>query len=380
VVQAQASPEGQPVYPAPAERGESRRAESARLASTTRTASTAEPLSATRRFGAHTSIAGGLGEALELARRLRCTTLQIFSASPRMWTDGRQKIDPAQAVEFRERRRALGLDPVVIHANYLINLAAPDRRLRELSIRGFRGELERAIALAADFLVVHPGSRRDGPVDAAIERIADSLRQAAAGLELGRLRILPEITAGQGRVVGSRFEELRAILDECPELDLGVCLDTAHLLAAGHEIRTEAGLDATLEEIDRTIGLDRVRVVHVNDSKAPFGSHVDRHEHLGRGHIGLEALGRIVNDPRLAGRAFILETPIDRPGDDWRNVRALWRLAGIEWSRPAGKGDGFRPRKSGQERRAGAAAIQSGGKRHARKTAVKRAGRLKRKR
>jgi deoxyribonuclease-4 len=328
VVQAQVSPKSQPVYPAMA-------------GSRAKT----EPLAATHRVGAHTSIAGGLTEALELARRLRCTTLQIFSASPRMWTDGRRKIDPAKAAEFRERRSVLGLDPVVIHANYLINLAAPDSRLRALSIRGFRGELERAIALSADFLVVHPGSRRDGPIDAAIERIADSLRQAADGLELGSLRILPEITAGQGSVVGSRLEELRAILDACPEFDLGVCLDTAHLLAAGYEIRTAAGLDETLGAIDHAIGLDRVRVVHVNDSKAPFGSHVDRHEHLGRGHIGLEALGRIVNDPRLAGRAFILETPIDRPGDDWRNVRALWRLAGIEWKRPAGKGDGFRPRR-----------------------------------
>jgi deoxyribonuclease-4 len=300
---------------------------------------------ATRRIGAHTSIADGVGEALELARRLRCTTLQIFSASPRMWSDGRKEIDGGQAAEFRERRRKLGLDPLVIHANYLINLAAPDRRTRALSIRGFRGELERAIALDANYLVVHPGSRRDSALDGAIERIGDSLRQAAAGLDLGRLRVLVEITAGQGAVVGSRIEELRAILDACAELDLGICLDTAHLVAAGYEIRTAAGLDATLAEIDRMVGLGRVRVVHVNDSRAPFGSHVDRHEHLGRGHIGLEALGRIVNHPRLAGRAFILETPIDRPGDDWRNVRSLWRLAGIEWKRPAGAGDGFRPRK-----------------------------------
>jgi deoxyribonuclease-4 len=262
-----------------------------------------------------------------------------------MWSDGRRQIDPGQAAAFRERRLALGLDPVVIHANYLINLAAPDRHTRALSIRGFRGELERAIALGADYLVVHPGSRRESKFEDAVERIGDSLRQAAEGLDLGRLRVLIEITAGQGSVVGSHVGELRAILDACPELDLGVCLDTAHLLAAGYEIRTAAGLDATLEEIDRAIGLGRVRVVHVNDSRSPLGSRVDRHEHLGRGHIGLDAMGRIVNHPRLAGRAFLLETPIDRPGDDWRNVRALWRLAGVEWKRPAGAGDGFRPRR-----------------------------------
>jgi deoxyribonuclease-4 len=346
VVQAQASPKEQPGRSSSAGRRDGHRGEPAKAGSPAPAAGAAQPLAATLRIGAHTSIAGGVGEALDLARRLRCTTLQVFSASPRMWSDGRREIDPERAAAFRERRRELGLDPLVIHANYLINLAAPDRRTRALSIRGFRGELERAIALDANYLVVHPGSRRGSAIGEAIERIADSLRQAAGGLDLGRLRVLVEITAGQGTVVGSRVEELRAILDACPELGLGVCLDTAHLLAAGYEIRTAEGLDATLAEIDRVVGLDRVRVVHVNDSKAPFGSHVDRHEHLGRGHIGLEALGRIVNHPRLAGRAFLLETPINHPGDDWRNLRTLWRLAGVEWKRPAGAGDGFRPRKT----------------------------------
>ena len=311
------------------------------------------------RVGVHTSIAGAMENAAHHAHKIGCDTFQIFSANPRGW----RTLDPApeECERFRAAREKYRLAPLAIHDNYLINMASGDSAIRKKSIAAFRGELERAIALGAEFLVVHPGSRRDGPVDAAIERIGDSLRRAADGLDFGGLRVLAEITAGQGSVVGSRVEELRAILDACPELDLGVCLDTAHLLAAGYEIRTEAGLDETLGSIDTAIGLDRVRVVHVNDSKAPFGSHVDRHEHLGRGHIGLEALGRIVNDPRLEGRAFILETPIDRPGDDWRNVRALWRLAGIEWTRPAGKGDGFRPRRRTQ------------------KPAPKRAGRLKRK-
>ncbi len=344
MVQAKGSPESRPRHMAGAGRHDGKRGESASPAGRE-----AERPGATLRIGAHTSIAGGVGEALELAHRLRCTTLQIFSASPRMWNNGRREIDPMQAAGFRERRRVLGLDPLVIHANYLVNLAAPEGRTRALSIHGFRGELERAIALNANYLVVHPGSRRESATETAVERIGESLRKASEGLELGRLRVLVEITAGQGSVVGSRVEELRAIMDACPELGLGVCLDTAHLLAAGYEIRTAAGLDATLAEIDHAVGLERVRVVHVNDSKSPLGSHVDRHEHLGQGHIGLEALGRVVNHPGLAGRAFILETPIDRPGDDWRNVRALWRLAGIEWKRPAGGGDGFRPRRRGVE-------------------------------
>ncbi|HEV2385962.1 MAG TPA: deoxyribonuclease IV [Candidatus Acidoferrales bacterium] len=324
MVQAQPAPENQPVHPA---------AVAARLRPEER-----------RRIGIHTSIAGGLTRALELAVRLHCTTLQIFSASPRMWVDGARRIGPESAGEFRLRRQAIGLHPVVVHANYLINLAGPDRRLRSLSIRAFRGELARAAELAADYLVVHPGSRRDSAIGSAVKRIADSLGRAARGLDLGGLRILIENTAGQGTAVGSTAEELRAILDACPQLHLGACLDTAHLLAAGYDVISPGGLDETVERFDRLIGFHRVPVIHLNDSKAPLGARVDRHEHLGRGHIGFEALGRIVNHPRLAGRAFILETPIDRPGDDWRNVRALWKLAGISWKRRAGGGDGFRPR------------------------------------
>ncbi len=295
------------------------------------------------------SIARGFPESLELARRLRSTALQIFSASPRMWAGPGRKVDSAEASEFRLRREELGLAPLVIHANYLINLAAPDDRTRALSVAGFRGELERAAALGADFLVVHPGSRRESPIEAAIDRIASSMEQAARGLDLGSLLILVEITAGQGSAVGSRIEELREILKACAPLPMGVCLDTAHLFAAGYPIQTQEGLDRTMEAIGREIGMDRVRVVHVNDSKAAFGSRVDRHEHLGLGQIGLEAMGRVVNHPALAGRAFILETPIDRPGDDWRNVRALWRLAGVQWKRPAGapatQSDGFPARR-----------------------------------
>jgi len=297
-----------------------------------------EAPAATRRIGIHTSIAGGFGEALELASRLRCTTMQIFSASPRMWTDGRQMIEPDSAAKFRQRRRELGIAPLVIHANYLINLAAPDEIKRAKSIRAFRGELERALALDAEYLVVHPGSRLGSTTGEATGQVAESLRLASEGLDLGPLRVLIEITAGQGSAVGSRLEELRAILDACPEMGLGVCLDTAHLFAAGYEIRNEAGLDKTVEEIGRVIGLDRVSVVHVNDSKAAFGSRVDRHEHLGQGQIGLDALRRLVNHPGFAGRAFILETPIDHPGDDWRNLRELWRMAGVEWKGPAGPG------------------------------------------
>ena len=189
----------------------------------------------------------------------------------------------------------------------------------------------------------------------AIAAIADGLRQAARGLKLERLRILLENTAGQGSSVGSKFEELRAILDMCRDLPMGVCIDTAHIFAAGHDIRTAQGLDAALQHVDATIGLANVYVIHANDSKTELASRVDRHHHIGKGHIGLEAFGRVLNHPLLAGRAFILETPIDKPGDDRRNVVALWKLLGKEVPKRRGARDGFRVRAKARRRASGRA-------------------------
>jgi len=297
------------------------------------------------RIGIHTSIAGDIVSSLELAHGLGANALQIFSSSPRMWARPGKgtRIGVADAERFRARRRELGLGPLVIHDNYLINLASPEPVLRVRSVQAFHDEIVRALELGADFLVAHPGSGRGRIAGEAVRTVASSLRQAARGMKLGELRILLENTAGQGTAVGSRFEELQAIVEGCPELGLGICVDTAHLFEAGHDIRTEEGWESALEMISRTVGLERVRVVHVNDSKTPHGSQVDRHEHIGRGHIGLEAFGRILNDPRLAGRAFILETPIDKPGDDRRNVAALWKLTGRE-VKSSGR-DGMRPRR-----------------------------------
>jgi deoxyribonuclease-4 len=299
------------------------------------------------RIGIHTSIAGDLARSLEIAHGLGANTLQIFSSSPRMWAQPQKgtRIGPADAERFRERRRALGLGPVVIHGNYLINLASPEPVLRVRSVQAFHDEIVRALQLSADYLVIHAGSGRGRDSGEAIARIAQSLRQAARGIKLNGLRILLENTAGQGSSVGSRFEELRDIMDACPELPLGVCIDTAHLFATGHDLRTPEGLDRALAMIDGTVGLDRVFVVHMNDSKVPLGSRVDRHQHIGKGHIGLETFRRILNHPLLAGRAFILETPIDKPGDDRRNVRVLWKLVGREVKQAKGVLGGFRARK-----------------------------------
>jgi deoxyribonuclease IV len=293
------------------------------------------------RIGIHTSIAGDIAGSLDIAHRLGANALQIFSSSPRTWGQGTSRIAEADAARFRERRRELGLGPVVIHGNYLINMASPNPVLRTRSVQAFHQEAVRAMALGADYLVIHPGSGRDGDRNTAIGAITQGVRQALRGLKLGDLKILIENTAGQGASLGWQFEELKAILDGCRDVALGICLDTAHVFAAGHDIRTAEGLETALQVIDRHVGLDRVFVVHVNDSKTELGSRVDRHEHIGKGKIGLEAFGRILNHPLLAGRAFILETPIDLPGDDRRNVAALWKLVGREVK---ATGSGMKPR------------------------------------
>jgi deoxyribonuclease-4 len=290
------------------------------------------------RIGIHTSISGSYVNALESAKKLGANAVQIFSASPRMWQAATVKIAEKDAHEFRARRDALGLGPLVIHANYLVNLAATQPMLRTRSIQSFHEELVRGLVLGADYVVVHPGARGEVPVESAITAIIESVKQAARRVPMGKMQILIENTAGMGSAVGSRLEEVGAIVRGLNALGAGACLDTAHLFAAGYDIRSAGGLEQTLDAIDRTIGLDRVPVLHVNDSKIALGRKVDRHEHLGHGKIGAEALTRMLRHPRLgsippeglAGRAFLLETPIDDPGDDRKNVAKLWELAGVE--------------------------------------------------
>src|SRR5712664_1431260 len=297
----------------------------------------------TRRIGIHTSIAGGYVNALESAHKLGCNALQIFSASPRMWASGPSRVGEVDAAAFRARREALGLGPLVIHANYLINLAAQQPMLRTRSIQAFHDELVWGVALRADFVVVHPGAGGECKPDQAVRLAVDSVKQAAKNLPPTSLRILLENTAGMGTALGARLEEIGEMLNALQSLNVGACLDTAHLFAAGYDIKSEAGLASTLDLIDTTIGLERVPVFHINDSKIPLGGRVDRHEHIGKGKIGAEAFARILRHPRfgtaapegLTGRAFVAETPIDDPGDDRRNVAMLWELAGLKEQAPA---------------------------------------------
>jgi deoxyribonuclease-4 len=224
---------------------------------------------------------------------------------------------------FRKTRRQTKLSPVLIHCNYLVNLAAYDQLLLEKSRWSFREEVERAIVLGVDYLVVHPGSARGACEADGIRLCAESLKLATKNLVLGKVRILLENTAGQGECIGHRFEHLREIMDACPKLPLGVCFDTAHAFTAGYDIREEDGLEALIDKIKRTVGLKSIRAIHFNDSKAAYKSRVDRHWHIGEGHIGIEALCRVAQHPKLKHAAFILETPYDDPRADLKNLEML---------------------------------------------------------
>ena len=276
------------------------------------------------RVGVHTSIAGSLDQAAERAHQIGCTAFQIFSGSPRMW---RQREPSQEEVSRMGRLRArYDLRPLVIHTNYLINLATPEPALRQRSVEAFVGEIRRAEALGADYLVLHPGSYRDGSPEQGMRTLAAALREAARRAPLDKVTILIENTCGQGKLLGGTLEEVRDILALLGGLPAACCVDTAHCFAAGMDVSAREGLEATLAALDQTVGLGRVPVIHANDSRSPLGSRRDRHEHIGKGGIGREGFRRIVNHPALRDKAFILETPIEAEGDDRRNLETIRAL------------------------------------------------------
>ncbi len=239
--------------------------------------------------------------------------------------------DAIQVSKFRAARERFDLYPLAIHVNYLINLASEDPVIRAKSIEGFRGELERASIIGAEFLVLHPGNCRGRCPDDGIASFARGLAEASRGFRHGNLTVLLENTAGSGANLGSRFEELRdirALTGNLTDLPVAYCLDTCHLLAAGFNIATPLGLRATLRSAGDVLGIDNVRLIHANDSKTPLGSRVDRHESIGKGHIGADGFQAILRHPKLRNKPFVLETPIHKAGDDRRNLNLLKRLAG----------------------------------------------------
>jgi deoxyribonuclease IV len=260
------------------------------------------------RLGAHMSVAGGLPLAVDRAVLHRCEAFQIFSKNANQWR-GRD-VPAAEAREFRTKVKAAGLHPVVSHASYLINLATTAPALWRQSIAAMTDELARADALGLDGVVLHPGCYTAGSEATGLDRIADGLRELLGPARRGRTMILLEHTAGQGTSLGTTFEQLAYILARAKHpRHLGVCLDTCHLLAAGYDIVTPEGYAGTFEQFERLVGLDRLKLFHLNDSKRPLGSRVDRHQHIGQGCVGVEPFGRLINDPRFRSLPMLLETP-----------------------------------------------------------------------
>jgi len=281
------------------------------------------------------SIAGGLPRAVDRAQASRCDALQIFTKSTGQWRA--RPLPPEEVDLFRRRVAETRLAPVVAHNSYLINLGTSQLVLRAQSIASMGEELARAEALGLDGLVMHPGSYTGGSEPEGLRLIAEALAQLLDERPDGSVKILLEHTAGQGTNLGHRFEHLAEIIDRLQHTDrVGVCLDTCHLLAAGYDISSEAGYRRTFEEFDRIVGLHRIRAFHLNDSKKPCGSRVDRHEHIGKGCLGLDPFKRLLNDPRFADHAMVLETPkLETPEskrrsdcDPWdaRNLRTLRKL------------------------------------------------------
>ena len=288
-----------------------------------------------RPLGAHQSIAGGFTAAVERAIETGCECLQIFTRNINRWDV--TPLDPAAAAAFRAAVAAAGIDPVVAHDSYLINPAAADDTLRRKSIAGLVCELERADVLGIRWVVAHPGAAGEQPLDTAVRRAADGIADALEQTPRLQAGILVETTAGQGSCLGATFAEIGAILDRVDgrgfRARIGVCLDTCHVFAAGYPLEPSASLDATLAEFDRLVGLDRLVVIHANDSKKERGSRVDRHEAIGKGKIGIAAFRLIMNHPLLAAVPLVLETPKEgpdgkpSPAEDRRNLAALRRLA-----------------------------------------------------
>jgi deoxyribonuclease-4 len=279
-----------------------------------------------RFLGAHMSIAGGFSRALWRGKEIGCDAIQLFTKNATQWRA--KPLTPRDCETFCQARKETGVRPVAVHVSYLINLASPDEGLSEQSQEALGEEMQRAETLGVPYLIMHPGSHRGGGERQGLSRIAQGinlLHQQGKGM---KVTILLETTAGQGFTLGGRFEQLARIIEEIERDErVGVCLDTCHVFAAGYDISASGGYEATMEEFHRILDLDRLKVVHLNDSKAPAGRRVDRHEHIGQGYIGLDAFHLLFQDDCLADLPFILETPKGKAasGEDWDvvNMRTL---------------------------------------------------------
>lgn len=259
-------------------------------------------------LGAHVSISGGLDKAPERGRDLTCDCMQIFSKNQMQWRA--KPLDLGEAGRFRENSKVHGIVETVIHDSYLINLCSPDKALLKQSREAFLEEMVRAKHLGVRNLIFHPGAHMGSGEAEGLKRIAESMNWARAESGSGDVQLVLEITAGQGSVLGHSFEQLATViglLDD--QKNAGVCLDTCHAYAAGYDLRTRNGYRQTLDRFDEVLGMDRLRAMHLNDSKAKQGSRLDRHEAIGKGFLGLECFKNIMSDKRLGKIPMVLETP-----------------------------------------------------------------------
>ena len=281
----------------------------------------------TKRIGVHIGTAGGASNAVLRAQEIGANTFQIFSSSPRMWRA--PQVDPQQCERMRKLRAEHDIGPLVIHTSYLVNVCSQTEEVRRKSVDAFRGEMERALALGAEYLVLHPGSWKGLTRHEGLKLAAESIASAIDGLpwQGTAFTILIENTAGSECSLGGSFDQVAELVgllrNHAP---VGVCLDTCHTHVAGYDIVSEPGYTETMHQIALTVGFESVRVWHCNDAKAPRGSKLDRHQHIGQGTIGIEPFRRLLNDSRFAHSAFIAETPVDDDGDEEKNVRALKSL------------------------------------------------------
>lgn len=279
-------------------------------------------------LGAHMSVAGGVRNAIDAATALGMQTLQLFTKNSNQWA-GKPFAD-GEAAAFRKALKRSGLKFATAHDSYLINLASPDPALWRKSVEAFVDELLRAEALGLAYLVTHPGAHVGAGEEAGLANVARALDEVHARCPDIRVKVLLELTAGQGTCLGHRFEHLAAIIEQVEQpRRLGVCLDTCHVFAAGYPLGTEVEYDQTFAEFDRVIGLRRLKLFHLNDSKKPLGSRVDRHEHIGQGCLGLEPFRRVVNDPRFAKTPMVLETPKHAPDGTEMDPVNLATLRGL---------------------------------------------------
>lgn len=275
------------------------------------------------RLGFHLPVARGLRAAADQAARLGTGCLQVFAGNPRSWTQ--RPLDPAGAAAFARACREHDLTPVTVHAPYLINLASPDPELWRRSVAGLADQLARAAALGATAVVVHPGSRGKMPLEWGLERVASGVGRAL-DLAPGPAQVWLENTAGGGGHLGGTLSQLALLLERLPESASGVCLDTAHALAAGYHLAGQGDFRRFLDRVDQVLGLDRVGLWHLNDTRHPRGSRRDEHTHLGKGRLGVDFFREMLADPRLADAAGVMETPKDSPWADRRNLALLRRL------------------------------------------------------